>query len=116
MRRQGLLGLVVVAVVMTAGCASLVGGDSTAEPRLNKQIVGPNTSVEGVGLDVRVTNIGGSATEGTVFGTAELENGTVRRAVERFQLGPGESTTVTLRWPSIDSLNGVVFKVSVESD
>jgi|GEM_PF-3960468 len=116
MRRQALFGLVVVVMVVTAGCASLVGGDSGADPRLTKEIIGPNATESGVGLEVRVTNVGGAATEGTVLGTAELENGTVRQSVERVDLGPGESTTLVLRWPSIESLNGVVFKVSVEAD
>lgn len=116
MRRREWFGVVLVFIIATAGCASLVGGSSAPEPRLTKEIVGPNTSVEGVGLDIRVTNTGSTATEGTVFGTAELDNGTVRRTVERVDLKPGESTVVTLQWKNVSSLNGVVFKVTVESD
>lgn len=116
MRRWVFAAVILASLVVTAGCASLVGGEDAPESKLTKEIVGPNTTGEGVGMEVRVTNTGGVATEGTVFGTAELPNGTVRRTVERVDLQPGESTVVTLRWTNISSLTDVVFKVTVESD
>lgn len=110
------LGLVLVVVVTTAGCASLVGGDSQPEAVLEKELLSPNTSVEGVGFEVRVTNTGDARTEGTVFGRAELDNGTTLQAVERVDLGPGESTVVFVQWESLDSLNNASFFFTVERD
>lgn len=116
MRRRFLFGVLLILLVTTAGCASLVGGDSSTEPVLEATIVEPNTSVEGVGLNVEVTNTGESATEGTVFGTATLSNGSTINAVQRVDLEAGETRIVTLQWASIESLNGVEFQVTVDSD
>lgn len=116
MRQRLLLGVLLVVLVTTPGCASLVGGDSQPQAVFEKELLDPNTSIEGVGFEVRVTNIGDAAAEGTVYGRAELNNGTALQTVERVELDAGESTVVMLQWESIESLNNASFFFTVERD